>query len=129
MKNGKRELLIGAVGLVKGNVRNGGPAMLAVCNDLEPCLEKNQFLEKAPFQTVSLIFRYGLNWGEPAIGRINQKHGELEAAIEIPMNEVRAMEMDVLTNVMKKQTLFCLIAIADKYQLRSEFWKEMLLKM
>jgi len=123
MKNGKRELLIGAVGLVKGSVKNGGKAMVAVCNELEPEFERTKFLNDAPFDTVSIIVRYGTKWSAPELGRINKRHSELEAAVEVPMSEVRMLEESKMADLLKKLTLEVLVEVASKFNLDGEVWK------
>ncbi len=122
MKNGKREILVGAVGLVKGSLRHGGKAMSSVCDELEPEFEESGFLNDAPFKTVSIILRYGTKWGQPIIGRINNRHSELEVAIELPMSELRSMDESNLAVAVKKASLESLIATAEKYDLDKSIW-------
>lgn len=119
----RRKLLIGAVGLVKGSVRNGGKAMVATCDDLEQQLDRTGFLINAPFEVISLILRYGTKWGDPEVGRINRAHSELEVAVEVPMAEIRMLELAELTKVVKTVTLQALVAVASKYGLDGEVWK------
>ena len=126
MKNGKRELLIGAVGLVKGRVREDGKVMVATCNLLEPELESTKFLVCAPFDVVSLILRYGAKSGtEPEIGKIN-RHKELEVAIELAMSEVRTMDFEALSKTIMNATLKSLTAVGKKYDLPVERWNKLL---
>ena len=127
MKNGKKELLIGAVGLVKGNVRNDCQAMVAVSKNLEPEFEATEYLKAAPFDVVSLILRYGEHWGEVEVGKIN-RHQEIEVAIELPMSEVRMMDYENLTETVMKTTLKSLIATGKKYDLPVERWNKLLVK-
>lgn len=124
MKDGKRELLIGAVGLVKGSVRYGGAAMVRVCDELEPEFNRTKFLDPAPFKAVSLVLRYGTKWGMPDVGKVNNRHSELEVGIEIPMSEIRSMDQGRLVSIVKKATLQALLAIAEKYGLDGETWKD-----
>lgn len=127
MKEGKRELLIGAVGLVKGNVRDGGRAMVATCDQLEPEIESMGFLADAPFDVISLIIRYGTKWGtEVEIGKINNRHRELEVVIELPMSEIRMMSFDALCETFLVATLRSFSAIGKKYDLPIERWIEIL---
>jgi hypothetical protein len=46
-KDQKRTILIGAIGLIKGTVRNDGQAMLTVCDELEPHLKQSHFFKDA----------------------------------------------------------------------------------
>lgn len=115
----KRKLLIGAVGLVKGSVRNGGKAMVAVCDEFEPKLDQSDFLGMAPFKVISLILKYGTEWGMPQIGRINKSHSELEVAVEIPMVEVRMLDEAELIEVVRNAVIETLRAVATKYSLNA----------
>jgi len=123
MKNGKRQLLIGAVGLVKGNVREAGRAMVAVCDELEPELQSTCFLAGAPFDVVSLILRFGTKWGdEVEIGEINNRYRELEVAVELPMSEILMMDFGDLCDTFMFTTLRALIAVGKSYDLPIERW-------
>ena len=119
----KRHLLIGAVSLVRGNVRDDGKAMVSVCDELEPLFVDQNALAGAPFDVVSLIIRYGTGRTAPLIGRINKHHSELEVAVELPMQEVKKLTYDELRRELRKATLDCLVAIAGKYGLNAEPWK------
>jgi hypothetical protein len=55
----QRILLIGGVSLVKGRVREAGPAMREICDELEPLLQDIDFVVNAPFNTISMIIRFG----------------------------------------------------------------------
>lgn len=127
MKNNKRELLIGAVSLVKGSVREGGKAMVAVCDALEPEIESSNFLEDAPFDVVSLILRFGSKYDTKAeIGNVNKSYRELEVAFELPMSELREMDFKTLYQAFMAATLCSLIDIGRQYQLPIDRWEEFL---
>ena len=126
MRNGKREILIGAVGLVMGDVRNSGWAMVAICDELEPEFERTGFLDSAPFKLVHLILLFGTEWGEPELGRINKRNSELEARIEMPMAEIRRLGVEPLKHLVKKVTLQVLVAVAQKYKLDGTAWEQQL---
>lgn len=117
----KRKLLIGAVGIVKGTVRNGGKAMVAVCDEIGPKLERNGFLDNAPFEVISMILRYGAKWGDPEIGRINRAYSELEVNIEVPMSEIRMLDTLELIEIVRKATIQVLDAVATKYSLHRKW--------
>ncbi len=121
----KRHILIGAVGLVKGKVREDGKAMVSICDELEPYFKSNNMLEKAPFQVISFIIRYGSKSGKPELGRINRRYSELEVAIELPMEEVRKLKYDTLRERFRNATLVALIAVAKKYDLPYITWKQL----
>jgi len=120
----KRHLLIGAVALVKGRVRDDGKAMASICDEFEPHFKSENPLEGAPFDVVSLILRYGADGSkEPEVGRVNKRHSELEVAMELPMAEVRALGYDDLRALIRESTLNALIAVADKYDLPKGLWE------
>lgn len=119
----KRHLLIGAVGLVKGRVRDDGKAMVSICDELEPHFVDKKLLDGAPFDVISLILRYGTKETGAKIGRINKRHAELEVAIELPMEEVRALQYGALRQRIRNVTLDALIAVSDKYDLNATHWQ------
>jgi Immunity protein 39 len=121
----KRNLLIGAIGLVKGKVRDGGKAMVSICDELEPHFLSSKFLEKAPFQVISLIIRYGYKHGKPEIGKINKRYSELEVAIELPMEEIKGLKYDALRSHFRTSTLESLIAVAHQYDLHHSIWENL----
>jgi len=116
----KRKLLIGGVALVVGNVRNAGDAMVGVCDELDPILIQSGWFPSAPFKYVSLIMRYGdktdLN---PEFQPVIEKYGELPIAIELKMEDIRAVHRDKikLKSLFRRVTLEALIAMAEKYGL------------
>ena len=115
----KRHLLIGGVGLVKGKIRNDGIAMVAVCDFLEPLLAG--CLNDAPFDTISLIIRYGAeSKDEIEIGRIDQFHAELPVAVQVDIAEFQSIQSDSteLRSAFLAQTIRALHAVAEKYNLR-----------
>jgi hypothetical protein len=119
----KRHLLIGAVGLVKGGVREDGRAMVSICDELEPFFISESPLQGAPFDVVSVILRYGTQSSEaPEIGRINRAHSELEVAVELPMQEIKALSYQELRERFKEVTLDALIGVAKRYGLPTEVW-------
>ncbi|MBW2647103.1 MAG: immunity protein 39 [Deltaproteobacteria bacterium] len=121
----KRHLLIGAVGLVKGKVREDGKAMVSICDELEPYFVSENLLEGAPFQVISLIVRYGTIMMEPELGKINRRYSELEVAVELPMGEVKKLNYDELRERFKKVTMDALIAVARKYDLPCTIWEQL----
>ena len=116
----KRKLLIGGVALVVGNVRNAGEAMVAVCDELDPILAESGWFPFAPFKYVSLIIRYGdkidLN---PEFQPIIKKYGELPIAVELKVEDIRAVHRDKikLVNLFRQVALKALLAVAGKYGL------------
>jgi hypothetical protein len=120
----RRNLLIGAVGLVKGKVRDDGKAMLSICNELEPYFKSHRLLHGAPFSCISLILRYGTTTSErPEIGKIDERHSELHVAYELPINDLRLLDYDKLRARLREATIESLVAIARKFGLPVEIWE------
>ena len=114
----QRILLIGGVSLIKGRVREAGPAMQEICNELEPILKQAGFIDNAPFNTVSLIIRFGEKTDlTPDYEPINKRHSELPIAVEMELSELRLASREVVKNAFMQATIEVLIDIAKKYQL------------
>ena len=121
----KRHILIGAVALVKGKVREDGKVMVSICDEFEQYFISNKLLEGAPFQVVSLIIRYGNQAGEPEIGKINKKYSELEVAVGLPMEEIKKLKYDDLRERIRNVTLDAMIAVSKKYDLPAITWEQL----
>lgn len=90
MISDKRMLLIGGVSLIKGRVRDAGLVMQEVCNDLEPLLKEIGFLNNAPFETISMIIRFGEKTDlTPDYAPINTRYSELPVAVEKKLADLR----------------------------------------
>lgn len=114
-----RRILIGGVGLVRGRVRDVGPAMVAVCDRLEPELERSGWFPSAPFACVNHVIRFGTEHSaEPEIGRVS-RDGELPTAIEVPMKEFQAVARDPhqLQEAVLSATLPALRAVGERHRL------------
>ncbi|MEZ5345227.1 MAG: Imm39 family immunity protein [Pyrinomonadaceae bacterium] len=123
MKN-RRILLIGGVSTVKGRINDVGLVMKEICDELEPALTQNGFTDAAPFETVSLVIRFGKTVNlTPNFGRIDHANAELPVAIEMELRlrrEPREMIKYTLTN----STIDVLTSVASKYNLPSDFLDE-----
>jgi hypothetical protein len=115
----ERKILIGGVALVLGRLKKDGSAMVEVCNELDPLLTSINFAEKAPFEYVSLIIRYGVkNDTKPKYQGIAKKYGELRVAIELDMDKLKSADKDeTIKTVFEVATLDALIHVGEKYQL------------
>lgn len=116
--NNQRHILVGAVSLVKGKVRNDGMAMVAVCDALEPVVA--DWLANAPFKTVSLIIRYGSEGtDEVDIGPIDSSHCELPVSVQVALSDVQALGMDPegMESFLHQHTLRALAAVGQRYSL------------
>ena len=108
-------LLLGGVGLVKGKVKGFGPALLQASKDLSECMRSSGWSTSAPFDKVSLIVKYGADPSQKVeIGRIN-KHKELEASIQIPLQQLQ--NSSSLETEIKEISVHVLNLVSTKYGL------------
>jgi hypothetical protein len=118
MESERRMLLIGGAGLVKGRVRDAGPIMVEICNELEPVLREGYFTRSAPFQTVSLILRFGTRRCLiPEYRPVDKSHNELPLSVELEMQTLREMNRDELKHEFMVATLESLIHAGNKFML------------
>lgn len=121
MQNERRTLLIGGVGSVKGRVRDAGPVMVEICNELEPMLREECFTRNAPFQTISLILRFGTQrFVTPEYRPIDKSHDELPMSVELAMQALKEMNRDELRREFMVATLEALIHAGHKFELPTE---------
>jgi hypothetical protein len=113
-----RNLVVGAVSLVKCRVKNDGQAALAARNEIEPALQANGYLESAPFRTVSLIFRYGerdnLN---PDIGEVEARRSMLPVAVELSARRLEKLDVAALTEEFRTVMIEVLCDVAANFDL------------
>jgi hypothetical protein len=123
----QKPLLIGGVSLVKGRVRDAGRAMVKISNDLEGTFESTSYVANAPFKTVSLILRFGLQTNlEPEYTRIDKRHNELHVAVELNMADLSTCNYEQLEELFMIATLKVLVDAGKKYHLPYEKFEEML---
>jgi len=111
-------LLIGGVGLVKGSVKELNPSLRDVSLELDEKLKTIQWSESAPFETLSLILRYGEERSEIIeIGKIN-KHKEIEVAVQSSIQELReAQKENKLKDVVSNYAILAINEVSQKYGL------------
>jgi len=118
-----RKLVLGGVALVKARLKNTGPAMDRVRDELEGVLIGAGWFPAAPFRWVGLIIRYGLKTeSEPHFQRINKTHGDLPIAVEVDTHHLLDIHTDPerLTAFFKRVTIDCLLSVARRYDLSTE---------
>ena len=114
----QRILLIGGVSLVKGRVKEAGPVMREICDELEPLLQDMEFLDKAPFKTISMIIRFGKkNDLTPQYDPINKRHSELPVAVELQLAGLRTANKDEVKAAFVTATIDVLLDVSEKYGL------------
>ena len=117
----QRILLIGGISLIKGRVREAGMAMKEICDDLEPLLKEIGFVDNAPFDTVSMIIRFGEKTDfTPNYEPINKRYGELPVAIEMELSGLRIASKDMVKSAFVKAVIDVLCDVAKKYDLPLE---------
>ncbi len=77
------------------------------------------------FDAVGIMFRYGLENGEPKIERINHKYSEVETAIEMVAKELEAMDFEGLCARFREATLEVLVAVGEHFDLDTKIWRAM----
>ena len=117
-----RNLVVGAVSLVKCRIKNDGQAALAARNEIEPALEAHGYLKGAPFRTVSLIVRYGerdnLN---PEIGEVDGRRSMLPVAVELSARRLEKLDVEALTEEFRTAMIEVLCDVAANFDLPFEF--------
>jgi hypothetical protein len=116
----QRVLLIGGVALVKGRVRDAGAIMVEICDAWEPILRSKGFVKDAPFNTVSLVIRFGeKESAEAELARIDGRNKELPVSYELPMAVLRSADRATVKGFFSKATEKALERVAEKYDLPS----------
>lgn len=123
----RRMLLIGGVGLVRGNLQHAGSLMVDICDELEPLLQAVGFTVHAPFKTVSLVLKFGLKRDlSPVLDRIDKQHAELPVHVELEMRMLKRLSRDELKQEFTLATLSALIDVAERFSLPSQHLAELL---
>ncbi|KJG37390.1 hypothetical protein UA32_12820 [Photobacterium angustum] len=114
----QRILLIGGVSLMKGRVKEAGPVMREICDELEPMLQDIGFLNEAPFKTISMIICFGEKDDlTPQYDPINKRHSELPVGVELELAGLRTASKDVVKAAFVTATIDVLLDVSEKYGL------------
>lgn len=125
----KRKLVIGGVALVKARLKNTGPAMVSVCDEIEKILIEADFFASSPFNWISLVIRYGLaNKFEPLYQRINKTHGDLPLSVEVDTHPLLGADIETTKAVFRQATIEALLHVARKYNLPTKHLEDYLLR-
>lgn len=125
MKN-KRTLLVGGVYLIPGRLKHASPLMVEICDEFDPELLQHEYVKDAPFDTVSLIFRFGEeDVFDPDIGDINNRHSELPVAIMFNLERLKDLDRSLLREEFRTATLEVLCDVAANFDLPFEFLDRM----
>jgi hypothetical protein len=122
----KRRLLIGGVYQKTGRLKLASPLMVEICDEFEPFLKDNGYLSTAPFETVSLIYRFGeADIFDPDISNVNKAHSELPVAIAFNLERLKPMDRQQLRDEFRTATIEVLCDVAANFDLPYEFLDEM----
>jgi hypothetical protein len=117
-----RNLVVGAVSLVRCKVRGYGPPILAARNKIEAALDMNHYLAGAPFRTVSLILRYGTrNNLNPEIGEVDVRRSMLPVAVELDVKYLETLDSQALEKHFHIVMIDVLCDVAANYDLPCDF--------
>ena len=113
-----RFLLLGGTGTVPGRIRNAGPALVAVCDQLDPLLEENGFRTTAPFERIDGIIQFvDRSRDRISIGPI--RDSGLQINLEVELAPLQRAPLNVVTNAFRRATLRALLEVAKQYELPS----------
>jgi hypothetical protein len=123
----RRQLLVGAVGLIKRfRLKDGGRIILEVRNELEDELTSHEYLKHAPFRTVSLIFHYGTKDDlEPSPYSIEARTESLNVAVEFDAARLRTLSPSQLKAEFRTAMIEVLCDVAANYDLPYQFLDEL----
>ncbi len=111
-------LVLGGVGLVKGDIRESGQAMITITKEINPFLVEDGFLANAPFKMLHGIIRFGTEFNPYAeVGPIDRKNEELPFAVEVEMARLKRAPMENVKAEFLKALIPALFAISIEYEL------------
>lgn len=111
-------LVLGGVGLIKGDIRESGQAMVAITKEINPFLVEDDFLANAPFKMLHGIIRFGTEFDPYAeVGPIDKKHDELPFAVEVEMTPLKRAPMEEVKAEFLRALIPALFAISIEYEL------------
>jgi len=111
-------LVLGGVGLIKGDIRESGQAMVEIAKEINPYLVEDGFLAAAPFKLLNGIVRFGTSFEPHAeVGPIDKRNNELPFAVEVEMAPLKRAPREEVKAEFLKALIPALFAIAVKYEL------------
>ena len=107
---------------MKGRLRTSGQAILAARDEIEGELDRHGYLSEAPFQTVSLILRYGdrddLN---PDFGSIDKRNSELPVTVQLDLARLQKLSPEQLILELRTVMIDVLCDVAANFDLPFDF--------
>ena len=111
--------------MVRGKVKNAGPTMVEICDELEPLLESALFTDTAPFQTISLIIRYGESAAPtPVIGRLDRYNKELQVSVQLSMEDLKKADAAAVKAQFMEAAVRALVHAGERYDLPNELLQQ-----
>lgn len=113
-------VLIGGVGLIKGQIKNIGQAMASICEEVKPIIEQNRAFDEMPFKEINMVIRWGEERIEaPEIGPLRKAKNCLEVATTISFSESKKLENnpEQLKAMVKGELVKVFKAVEAKYGL------------
>ncbi|WP_082463938.1 Imm39 family immunity protein [Sphingomonas sp. Leaf17] len=124
-----RKLVLGSVALTKARLpaKAHAAALNKIRDDLEREIIESGYLAGSPFTWIGLIIREGLvDEIKPHLREIDEKDGELPAAIEINTHTLIGASQDRIEVVYRKAALVSLIHIAARFELDANRFESLL---
>jgi hypothetical protein len=123
-----RKIVIGATALTKArNNRHEIVVGTEVMDELEPIIVDTGFLRDAPFEWISLVFRYGLKNDEaPTYEHIDERYHDLPLVMELDTRELQHASKDELKRIFMRAALKTLVHVGGRYHLPTTRIEEML---
>jgi hypothetical protein len=113
-----RRLLVGGVSTVKGRVRGAGPAIVAICDSIEPVLMNSGWFTLVPFTTISIILRFAEQASSDVdIETVDAQHKELPVAVTLAMSDVDRKTSEQLVPLFRQSVVQALRAVSQKFGL------------
>ncbi|EKK01555.1 hypothetical protein RBSH_03116 [Rhodopirellula baltica SH28] len=119
----KLPLIIGGVATRPGRIRpHPGPVIVAVCDALNPMLTDCGWLDSAPFDTVSLILRFGDSRADTEVKPVNATHAELPIARDLSIDSCIDCARDgTLFDLFHTETVTALLDVSRAFDLPTDW--------
>ena len=119
----RRPLLVGAVSLVpRLRLKGDGAAIIPVRDEIRAAMDASGYLVRAPFKTISVIFRYGYSENlEPDRYEIDEKTECLNLAIEFEGRALTQLSQAEMSEKFRTSLIEVLCDVAANFDLPFEF--------
>lgn len=119
----KVNLTIAGVSLVKHKRdKKSGVALIRLAKEFRELLSENGYFDNCPFDSISLIFRYGETENlEPDGFKINKKRGQLDVAAYVNIFNLLELTDKEVESYFRLALIEILCDIAANYDLPYEF--------